>query len=131
MVQPLLLFVATAWLNPQATSDELGCDAVRCALTALVWSCAAPPVAHSGPFPWLLRGTPEDGYPPNMPAGVKVAVGNLPRKKKVGRDLRKALVAVPGLLVIRPAEEGDRDTRDCTCKGSASLIFEDQQYAAG
>ncbi|GAQ83757.1 hypothetical protein KFL_001600270 [Klebsormidium nitens] len=90
-----------------------------------------PPAAHSGPFPWLLRGTPEDKYPPNTPAGVKVAVGNLPRKKKVGRDLRKALAAVPGLLVIRPAEEGDRDTRDCTCKGSATLIFEDQQYAAG
>lgn len=60
-----------------------------------------------------------------------MTVGNLPKKKKVGRDLRKALLLVPGLLVIRPAEIGDRDTRDCTCKGAATLIFKDKQYALG
>ncbi|XP_024376261.1 uncharacterized protein [Physcomitrium patens] len=65
------------------------------------------------------------------PAGVEVWVGNLPRKRKVDRDLRAAFRNAPGLLHIRPVVEPENEkTRDPMCRGFAFFTFatEDDAY---
>ena len=65
------------------------------------------------------------------PAGVEVWVGNLPRKRKVDRDLRAAFRNAPGLLHIRPIVEPENEkTRDPMCRGFGFFTFatEDDAY---
>ncbi|MCO5609520.1 hypothetical protein L7F22_063748 [Adiantum nelumboides] len=56
--------------------------------------------------------------------GVKVWVGDLPKKKNIDRDLRSAFRHVPGLLDISPVVQGNEKTRDPICKGFGFLTFD-------
>ncbi|KAJ7532718.1 hypothetical protein O6H91_13G016100 [Diphasiastrum complanatum] len=69
----------------------------------------------------------KEAIPP--PEGIKVWVGNLPRKRNVGRDLRKIFRNVQGLLHIEPIEVGDEKTRHPLCKGFAFLTFANKDDA--
>lgn len=65
------------------------------------------------------------------PAGIEVWVGNLPRKRKVERDLRAAFRNAAGLLHIRPIVEPENEkTREPICRGFAFFTFatEDDAY---
>ncbi len=64
------------------------------------------------------------------PPGVEVWVGNLPRKRKVDRDLRAAFRNAPGLLHIRPILEPENEkTRDPMCRGFAFFTFASDDHA--
>ncbi|CAI5951692.1 unnamed protein product [Closterium sp. NIES-65] len=56
-------------------------------------------------------------------SAIKVRVSGLPKKKKIGRDLRAAWNGQPGLLKIIPMESGSSSTRDPVCTGSAVVAF--------
>lgn len=65
-----------------------------------------------------------DHFAAEAPPGVEVWVGNLPRKRKVERDLNSVFKSAPGLLHIRPILDPDNEkTRDPICKGFAFLTF--------
>ncbi|KAG0569160.1 hypothetical protein KC19_6G069600 [Ceratodon purpureus] len=75
--------------------------------------------------------TPKKPKVTEAPAGVEVWVGNLPRKRKVDRDLRAVFRNAPGLLHIRPIVEPENEkTRDPMCRGFAFFTFatEDDAY---
>ncbi|XP_050373773.1 uncharacterized protein LOC126791370 [Argentina anserina] len=65
-----------------------------------------------------------------VPAGVRVRVTNLPKKKNVHRDLTAAFKMVPGLLSINPAVTGNKKTKDPVCKGFAFVHFKTEKDAA-
>ncbi|XP_008245469.1 PREDICTED: uncharacterized protein LOC103343591 [Prunus mume] len=64
-----------------------------------------------------------------VPAGVRVRVLNLPKKKNIHRDLSAAFKLVPGLLSINPAVSGNKKTKDPICKGFAFVHFKSEQDA--
>lgn len=66
-----------------------------------------------------------------VPAGVRVRVLNLPKKKNIHRDLSAAFKLVPGLLSINPAVSGNKKTKDPICKGFAFVHFKSEQDATG
>ncbi|GMI75951.1 hypothetical protein HRI_001264500 [Hibiscus trionum] len=59
----------------------------------------------------------------SVPVGIRVRVGNLPRKKNIHRDLKAAFDGVSGLLNISPAVSGNKKTKDPVCKGFAYVDF--------
>lgn len=61
--------------------------------------------------------------------GIKVWVGDLPKKKNVDRDLRSVFRHVPGLLNISPSVHGNEKTRDPICKGFGFLTFDTLEHA--
>lgn len=64
------------------------------------------------------------------PAGVEVWVGNLPRKRKVERDLRAVFRNAAGLLHIRPIVEPENEkTREPMCRGFAFFTFATEEDA--
>ncbi|CAI5480334.1 unnamed protein product [Closterium sp. Yama58-4] len=63
------------------------------------------------------------------PSAIKVRVSGLPKKKKIGRDLRAAWNGQLGLLKIIPMETGSSSTRDPVCTGSAVVGFKDMAAA--
>ncbi|KAM5566698.1 hypothetical protein ABKV19_015040 [Rosa sericea] len=65
-----------------------------------------------------------------VPAGFRVRVTNLPKKKNVHRDLTAAFKLVPGLLSINPAVTGNKKTKDPICKGFAFVHFKTEKDAA-
>ncbi|KAL6189817.1 hypothetical protein ACLB2K_036218 [Fragaria x ananassa] len=65
-----------------------------------------------------------------VPAGFRVRVTNLPKKKNVHRDLSAAFKTVPGLLSINPAVSGNKKTKDPICKGFAFVHFKTEKDAA-
>ena len=48
---------------------------------------------------------------------------NLPKKKKIHRDLKSAFEGIPGIVNIVPAVTGNKKTRDPVCKGFAFVDF--------
>lgn len=66
---------------------------------------------------------------PSTTVGVKVWVGDLPKKKNIERDLRSAFGHVSGLLEISPSLVGNEKTRDPICKGFGYLIFDKIDHA--
>ncbi|KAL6187444.1 hypothetical protein ACLB2K_038843 [Fragaria x ananassa] len=65
-----------------------------------------------------------------VPAGFRMRVTNLPKKKNVHRDLSAAFKTVPGLLSINPAVSGNKKTKDPICKGFAFVHFKTEKDAA-
>ncbi|XP_004297664.1 PREDICTED: uncharacterized protein LOC101292993 [Fragaria vesca subsp. vesca] len=65
-----------------------------------------------------------------VPAGFRVRVTNLPKKKNVHRDLSAAFKTVPGLLSINPAVSGNKKTKDPICKGFGFVHFKTEKDAA-
>ncbi|KAL4325458.1 hypothetical protein GQ457_11G001840 [Hibiscus cannabinus] len=59
----------------------------------------------------------------NVPGGIRVRVGNLPKKKNIHRDLKAAFDGVSGLINISPAVSGNKKTKDPVCKGFAYIDF--------
>ncbi|XP_039057280.1 ribosomal RNA processing protein 1 homolog [Hibiscus syriacus] len=59
----------------------------------------------------------------SVPGGIRVRVGNLPKKKNIHRDLKAAFDGVPGLIHIYPAVSGNKKTKDPVCKGFAFVGF--------
>lgn len=66
---------------------------------------------------------------PLPPGGVRVRVGNLPKKRNIQRDLQLAFKAFPGIIKIHPAITGSKKTRDPVCKGFAFLDLASQKAA--
>lgn len=66
---------------------------------------------------------------PLPPGGVRVRVGNLPKKRNIQRDLQSAFKAFPGIIKIHPAITGSKKTRDPVCKGFAFLDLVTQKAA--
>ncbi|KAK1316374.1 hypothetical protein QJS10_CPA05g01897 [Acorus calamus] len=62
----------------------------------------------------------------DIPIGVRVRIGNLPKKKNIHRDLQLSFKEFPGILKISPAVSGNMKTRDPVCKGYA---FVDLTYS--
>ncbi|KAE8685150.1 Cyclin-D1-1 isoform 1 [Hibiscus syriacus] len=59
----------------------------------------------------------------SVPGGIRVRVGNLPKKKNILRDLKAAFDGVSGLIHIYPAVSGNKKTKDPVCKGFAFIDF--------
>ncbi|KAF5190570.1 Ribonuclease h protein [Thalictrum thalictroides] len=57
--------------------------------------------------------------PEAVPTGIRVRVGNLPKKKNIRRDLQLVFKGFPAILNISPANSGNKKTRDPICKGFA------------
>lgn len=64
-----------------------------------------------------------------VPAGFRVRLTNLPKKKNVHRDLSAVFKLVPGLLSINPAVSGNKKTKDPICKGFAFVHFKSEKDA--
>lgn len=64
-----------------------------------------------------------------VPAGFRVRLTNLPKKKNVHRDLSAAFKLVPGLLSVNPAVSGNKKTKDPICKGFAFVHFKSEKDA--
>ncbi|XP_022725932.1 uncharacterized protein LOC111282202 [Durio zibethinus] len=58
-----------------------------------------------------------------VPSGIRVRVGNLPKKKNIHRDLKAAFDGVSGIINISPAVSGNKKTKDHVCKGFAFVDF--------
>ncbi|KAK5812407.1 uncharacterized protein LOC108470294 [Gossypium arboreum] len=56
-------------------------------------------------------------------SGIRVRVGNLPKKKNIHRDLKAAFDGVSGIINISPAVSGNKKTKDPVCKGFAFVEF--------
>ncbi|CAM8885770.1 unnamed protein product [Rhodiola kirilowii] len=63
------------------------------------------------------------------PAGVRVRLLNLPKKKNIHRDLQLAFKEVPGIISISPAVTGTKKTRDPICKGYGFVYFKSEVHA--
>ncbi|KAK4788343.1 hypothetical protein SAY86_019662 [Trapa natans] len=63
------------------------------------------------------------------PTGIRVRVGNLPKKRNIHRDLKLAFGGAPGILNIVPAVSGNSKTRDPVCKGFAFVDFKSDEDA--
>ncbi|KAH7438225.1 hypothetical protein KP509_04G006400 [Ceratopteris richardii] len=61
--------------------------------------------------------------------GIKVWVGDLPKKKNIDRDLWAAFKHVPGLIDISPSVIGNEKTRDPICKGFGIFTFNTIEHA--
>ncbi|XP_059656002.1 uncharacterized protein LOC132303004 [Cornus florida] len=64
-----------------------------------------------------------------VPSGLRVRLVNLPKKKKIHRDLQLAFKGVPGIVNIIPAVSGSKKTRDPICKGVAFVDFKSEDEA--
>ncbi|KAJ4959946.1 hypothetical protein NE237_019856 [Protea cynaroides] len=67
--------------------------------------------------------------PEVVPSGIRVRIGNLPKKKNIQRDLKSAFTGFPGILNISPAVAGNKKTKDPICKGFA-FVYLDSEDAA-
>jgi len=54
---------------------------------------------------------------------------NLPKKRKIDRDLKSAFQGIPGITNIVPAVIGNKKTRDPVCKGFAFVDFKHEDDA--
>ncbi|CAM8881289.1 unnamed protein product [Rhodiola kirilowii] len=63
------------------------------------------------------------------PAGVRVRLLNLPKKKNIHRDLQLAFKEVPGIISVSPAVTGTKKTRDPICKGYGFVYFKSEVHA--
>lgn len=61
--------------------------------------------------------------------GIRVRLGNLPKKKNIHRDLEMAFRGFRGILQITPAVSGNKKTRDPVCKGFAFVHLATQEVA--
>lgn len=67
--------------------------------------------------------------PEDVPSGIRVRLVNLPKKKKVHRDLQLAFKGVPGIVDVIPAVSGNKKTRDPICKGYAFVYLKTEEDA--
>ncbi|CAK8536976.1 unnamed protein product [Lathyrus sativus] len=58
-----------------------------------------------------------------VPIRSQVRLVNLPKKRKIDRDLKSAFQGIPGIVNIVPAVIGNKKTRDPICKGFAFVDF--------
>lgn len=65
----------------------------------------------------------------DMLSGIRVRLFNLPKKKKIHRDLKSAFEGVPGIINIIPVVSGNKKTKDPICKGFAFVDFKSEDYA--
>ncbi|KAK1293129.1 hypothetical protein QJS10_CPB17g00581 [Acorus calamus] len=65
----------------------------------------------------------------DIPIGVRVRIGNLPKKKNIHRDLQLSFKQFPGILKISPAVSGNMKTRDPICKGYAFVDLVTEEAA--
>ncbi|XP_043724112.1 uncharacterized protein LOC122671081 [Telopea speciosissima] len=68
--------------------------------------------------------------PEVVPSGIRVRVGNLPKKKNIHRDLKLAFQGFPGILNISPAVSGNKKTKDPICKGFAFVDLDSEEAAS-
>ncbi|KAI5437142.1 hypothetical protein KIW84_023315 [Lathyrus oleraceus] len=64
-----------------------------------------------------------------VPIGSQVRLVNLPKKRKIDRDLKSAFQGIPGIVNIVPAVIGNKKTRDPICKGFAFVDFKHEEDA--
>ncbi|PIA62188.1 hypothetical protein AQUCO_00200293v1 [Aquilegia coerulea] len=67
--------------------------------------------------------------PETVPTGIRVRVGNLPKKKNIRRDLQLVFKGFPAIINISPANSGNKKTRDPICKGFAFVDFGSMEAA--
>jgi RNA recognition motif-containing protein len=63
------------------------------------------------------------------PVRSRVRLVNLPKKRKIDRDLKSAFQGIPGITNIVPAVIGNKKTRDPVCKGFAFVDFKHEDDA--
>ncbi|AES96285.1 uncharacterized protein [Medicago truncatula] len=64
-----------------------------------------------------------------VPVRSRVRLVNLPKKRKIDRDLKSAFQGIPGITNIVPAVIGNKKTRDPVCKGFAFVDFKHEDDA--
>lgn len=64
-----------------------------------------------------------------VPVRSRVRLVNLPKKRKIDRDLKSAFQGIPGIANIVPAVIGNKKTRDPVCKGFAFVDFKHEDDA--
>ncbi|KAL5100465.1 hypothetical protein RYX36_004792 [Vicia faba] len=65
----------------------------------------------------------------DVPNRSQVRLVNLPKKRKIERDLKSAFQGIPGITKIVPAVIGNKKTRDPICKGFAFVDFKHEEDA--
>ncbi|MBA0826566.1 hypothetical protein Goarm_011397, partial [Gossypium armourianum] len=73
--------------------------------------------------PGSKKGDQQNKKAESVPSGIRVRVGNLPKKKNIHRDLKAAFDGVSGIINISPAVSGNKKTKDPVCKGFAFVEF--------